>query len=321
MILPVKLAVCIVTYNQENFIEQCILSALKQKTTFSYEIIIGNDNSTDNTLNICLKYQEKYPEIIKVINNIINLGLVPNTINILKIIQASGINYIAMLDGDDFWIDEYKLQKQVDFLENNREYGLIHTQTDILDGTKYIHQKKIKPDGNVFNQIAKYPVSNCTAVFRTSLLKYVNWDEILRQGFLSFDYILSVIFAYHTKFKFLQESTAVWRRGHTSVSNTNDYYKDIKYIEHHVNVWRYLSQIFPVEIKFTELAGKEYLFKQSLKLAFKYKNYKAANRLTHEEVIRNNKTLKNKIMIIAAKHTFLFKLFTFLLIVKKQFNI
>jgi glycosyltransferase involved in cell wall biosynthesis len=89
MILPVKLAVCIVTYNQENFIEQCILSALKQKTTFSYEIIIGNDNSTDNTLNICLKYQEKYPEIIKVINNIINLGLVPNTINILKIIQAS----------------------------------------------------------------------------------------------------------------------------------------------------------------------------------------------------------------------------------------
>ena len=108
------IGVCIVTYNQEQYIAQAIDSVLMQ-VDCGHRVVayIGNDCSTDMTGAICHQYAEKYPEHVVVIDNEQNLGLVGNTMNLLDIMRKDGCNYIAMLDGDDYWCDDHKLYKQL----------------------------------------------------------------------------------------------------------------------------------------------------------------------------------------------------------------
>lgn len=109
-------SVRILTYNHEKYIAQCIEGIVSQKTNFPFEIIIGEDCSTDATRQICRNYKEKYPDIINLIENERNLGVVANG---ERTIAAYRGKYIAWCDGDDYWIDDYKLQKQIDILERN----------------------------------------------------------------------------------------------------------------------------------------------------------------------------------------------------------
>jgi len=102
------------TYNQEKYIGQAIESVLAQKTDFSYELIIGEDCSTDCTREIVFQYQKKYPKVIRVVTSEKNVGLRKNALRILK--SARG-KYIAHCEGDDYWCDPLKLQKQVDIME------------------------------------------------------------------------------------------------------------------------------------------------------------------------------------------------------------
>jgi glycosyltransferase involved in cell wall biosynthesis len=117
------------TYNHENFISEAINGVLIQKTTFPFKLIIGEDHSTDNTANIIREYIEKYPDIVYAIFNTYNKGAVLNSINLLS---ASSSKYIAICDGDDYWTDPYKLQKQVDFLEANPNYSFVGHHVKIL---------------------------------------------------------------------------------------------------------------------------------------------------------------------------------------------
>lgn len=112
------------TYNQEDFIAQAIEGVIMQKTNFRYQLVIGEDCSTDATRNICMTYAQEYPEKIKLILNERNLGLGANYVKTYK--ECTG-KYVAICDGDDFWIDPQKLQKQVDFLENNREFNMVYS--------------------------------------------------------------------------------------------------------------------------------------------------------------------------------------------------
>lgn len=315
-------SVCLVTYNQSLFISEAIESVINQKTNFPINLVIGEDCSQDKTLDICLKYESAYPNQIEVIRNTRNIGLVANTLNVLKKIQASGTKYIAMLDGDDYWIDPFKVQKQVDFLESNPDFGLVHTSVDLLINKTMIKQSKKSIDGDVFSKMHKYPLANCTVLFNSYLLDLLDYNELLMQNFLSIDYVLSVIFSFHTKFKFFPESTAVWRRGHNSVSNTNSYEKDVRYIEHHVNVWRYLSSIFPKEIAFTVEDGQSYLIKQAFRLSFKHKNFIEAHRLVKEPTILNDSSsLVKKIRIFSAKSKTVFNIFNFTILLIKKFKL
>lgn len=107
------------TYNHEKYIRQAIDSILMQQVNFDYEIIIGDDASIDKTPEIINEYQKKYPDKIKAILRKENLGPTRNGYGIKMMAKGK---YIAVLEGDDFWIDKNKLQKQVDFLEKNQEY-------------------------------------------------------------------------------------------------------------------------------------------------------------------------------------------------------
>ncbi|NNL58140.1 MAG: glycosyltransferase, partial [Nitrosopumilus sp.] len=126
-------AIWMVTYNHENYIEQAIESVMMQKTTFNYKLIIGEDCSTDSTRAICLKLKGKYPDKIELQLNEENLGHDKNGLVVYDLCYKSKATYIAMLEGDDYWMDPLKLQKQIDFLEDNVDYSLSFTRFKVKE--------------------------------------------------------------------------------------------------------------------------------------------------------------------------------------------
>ena len=117
----VKVQVICVTYNQKDYIKEALDSFLMQKTNFKFEVLVGDDCSTDGTSDIVAKYAEKYPEIIKHIRRPKNLGALTNFMDLCEQITAP---YAAFCDGDDYWTDENKLQKQFDFMEANEDVNI-----------------------------------------------------------------------------------------------------------------------------------------------------------------------------------------------------
>lgn len=120
-----------ITYNHEKYIADAIESFLMQKTKFKYEILIHDDASGDNTGNIIREYEKKYPDIIKLIiqtDNQYSKGVEVLCLNLRK---AKG-KYVAICEGDDYWTDPYKLQKQVDYMENNPECSMCFHAAEIV---------------------------------------------------------------------------------------------------------------------------------------------------------------------------------------------
>jgi glycosyltransferase involved in cell wall biosynthesis len=116
-----KVSVCMPAYNHAPFIAQAINSVLMQQTDFEYELIIGEDCSTDNTRDIVVDYKRKYPDKIRLLLNENNIGMQHNS---LQILQAASGEYIAMLEGDDYWTSPHKLQKQVAHLDCHRDLSM-----------------------------------------------------------------------------------------------------------------------------------------------------------------------------------------------------
>lgn len=115
------LSVVTITYNHKPYIRKCIEGVLMQKVNFPMEFIIAEDCSTDGTRAICEEYASKYSELIRLIISNTNIGCNPNE---LRAMTAAKGKYIAYCEGDDFWTDPLKLQKQVDFLESHPEYSV-----------------------------------------------------------------------------------------------------------------------------------------------------------------------------------------------------
>ena len=114
------------TYNLEKYIGQAIDSWLMQKTTFPVEVLISDDGSTDGTIAIIESYMIDHPNIRLIKNN--HMGMMPNFIRSIE--ECSG-KYIALCDGDDYWIDEYKLQKQYEFMETHPDFSACFTNSSI----------------------------------------------------------------------------------------------------------------------------------------------------------------------------------------------
>src|SRR5688572_11378120 len=112
-------SVCLITYNHVSFIRDAIEGVLSQKVNFPWEFIIADDFSVDGSRDIVVEYQKKYPELIRLILQEKNVGAANNWFDLMK---APKGKYIAYFEGDDYWIDDHKLQKQVDFLEKNEKY-------------------------------------------------------------------------------------------------------------------------------------------------------------------------------------------------------
>jgi len=127
-------------FNHEDFVRDTLDGFLIQKTTFPVEILIHDDASTDNTASIIREYEKKYPDIIKPIYQTENQYSQGNKPGIINRSRARG-KYIALCEGDDYWTDPLKLQKQVDFLEENDDFSMVCTNYSVVDGKKKVIQK------------------------------------------------------------------------------------------------------------------------------------------------------------------------------------
>ncbi len=125
----VKLQVVCCTYNHEKYIKDALDGFVMQKTNFPFEVLVGDDCSADKTSEIVAEYAKKYPDIIKHIKRKKNMGAQPNSVDLLERIDA---DYVALCEGDDYWTDENKLQKQVDFLEKNKHLNGCFHNAEIL---------------------------------------------------------------------------------------------------------------------------------------------------------------------------------------------
>lgn len=237
------LSVCIVTYNQDNYITDVLEGAIQQRTNFPFEIVIGEDSSTDDTRRICEDYACKYPNIIRLLPSFgSNLGL---NQNMLRTYRACSGKYIAYLEGDDHWITYDKLQKQVDILEQNEDIVLVHTNCKLWNvKTGEFTDKMIRFEGECVREkksgiegiIAEYEghfrhMKTSTCVYRKS-----TFDEILEEDeyaysnpdFPTQDFQLFQDMAYRGRFAFIDEDTTVIALSET-ISVSSDPLKQLKF--------------------------------------------------------------------------------------------
>lgn len=138
---PPLVSVIVITYNQENYVRQALDSIFMQKVNFKYEVLIGDDCSSDGTPDVLREYSERYPNIVRLYLREKNLGASRNVFELLM--QSKGA-YLAFCEGDDYWISPYKLQKQVDFLENHTEFiGCAHKCLIINENGEIIKNQKL----------------------------------------------------------------------------------------------------------------------------------------------------------------------------------
>ena len=129
----VAVSVICIAYNHEKYIEQCLKSVVSQKTNFKFEVIVHDDASTDNTAQIIKKYELQYPEIIKPVYQKKNIYSDPDVDFSRTLISYATGEYITFCETDDYWCNDYKLQKQFDIMENNKNLSVCFHKTATLD--------------------------------------------------------------------------------------------------------------------------------------------------------------------------------------------
>ena len=217
-----RVSIVCVCYNQVDFIERTIQGFLAQKTSFPFEIIIGDDFSTDGSVKIIQDYYKRNYDKIKPIFRNQNIGGSSNLINCLDI--ASG-DYIAYCEGDDYWIDDLKLQKQFDILESNTNLGLVWSDIDIDDLQEQklirsVFRNNYFPVYNNFEQILinKPFFAPCTWFYRK---EYANlFSKYLDYVDGTFPFILDVIKC--TNIFYINEVTGVYTKRIESASNNTN---------------------------------------------------------------------------------------------------
>jgi glycosyltransferase involved in cell wall biosynthesis len=211
-----KVSICCLTYNHAKYIRQALDSFIIQKTNFPFEVLIHDDASTDNTAEIIKEYQEKYPNIIKPIyqkRNQFSKGVcISKEFNFPRVKGK----YVALCEGDDYWIDENKLQKQVDFLDNNPDYSIcfhnvrrvfeIDNRDDDIYPTEEV--KSICPIFDLNNLLKTNFIQTNSVMYRWEAVK--NISEIFPIGILPEDWYLHLLFAKEGKIKYLNEVMAVY---------------------------------------------------------------------------------------------------------------
>jgi glycosyltransferase involved in cell wall biosynthesis len=207
----IKVSACIITYNQENFIRHCLDGAVNQVLDYDYEIVIGDDCSTDSTFAICREYADKYPDKIRLLSRAENMGMAANWVDTIQNCQGK---YIAMCEGDDYWTDNNKLQKQVGFLESNPDYVLSFHKVSVL-----------KASGEIVEDfITNVPAEHETISDVVEKGNYIHTPSVVYRNIITefpmefykspiADHFLYILLSKHGKVKYLNAEMAVYRHG------------------------------------------------------------------------------------------------------------
>lgn len=203
-----KVSVAMITYNHEEYIAKAIDSVLMQRTNFDYEIVIGEDCSTDSTRDIVTDYQKRYPDKFRLLLNEKNLGPFRNAKQTYESCQGT---YVAVLDGDDYWTSPEKLQKQVDFLDNHPECAICFHDSLILHEDGSVEPTSYRPSQKEFSTVEDLLLDNyiptASVMFRRGLFGGVpDWVGTLKMG----DWPIHILNALHGKIGFIDQTMAVY---------------------------------------------------------------------------------------------------------------
>ncbi len=218
-------SVWMITYNHKPFIDQAIESVLMQKTSFPFELVVGDDGSTDGTWDIVKQYAQKFPSIIKARSNNPNIGMIPNMVKTLEECQGQ---YIAMLEGDDYWSHSGKLQLQVDYLNAHPECSLCATAFERLKGDELLPDMP-KQSHIGFNQILiANTIGTATVLFPKRFITPQTFHYLAQ--FNIGDWPLWCWLLKKGDGVVLPEMTAVYRINESGVWSRHDYYSQVKKI-------------------------------------------------------------------------------------------
>lgn len=259
----ISLSVHLITYNNEKYIEQTIESILKQKVNFNYEIVVGDDCSTDSTLSLIESYKNKYPKLFKVFKNESQLGILKNFKSTLN--KCSG-DFVFALAGDDLLKQEDTLQKMVNTISKDPSLGFIDCGFDKYyeDSNKKIHfANKNSIEFNELdykNAILLGKIPNIGICFnRKLLLKYVDFKTYINRGITIDDYPILVDLVMHTKFERINESLVIYRIYDDSFSHEKNFEKQYFLANQMKNLFDYFSKKYRFENNITEKYNKTHL--------------------------------------------------------------
>ena len=213
--LSVPVTVCIITYNHERYIEQALDSVLAQITDFKFQIVIADDNSSDGTSSILLRYAEEFSDRISLLLQDHNQGPARNFNDLMAYPNSP---YISYLEGDDYWTDERKLQLQYDCVVNNPTIALVYTDAyRLLNGALVEFYQESKPsefpmDLFQFLDSGLTTVPSCTSFIRRDVIQdFIKAWPSLEKNLFHGDFLLWCIAGKHGKLSFLNTKTAVYR--------------------------------------------------------------------------------------------------------------
>lgn len=238
-------SICCITYNHERYIKDALDGFVMQKTSFQFEIVISDDCSKDNARGIIEEYKGKYPELFRDISPIANLGSFANFRYVQE--QARG-KYIAFCEGDDYWTDPYKLQKQVDFMEAHPECGICYTDYNHLEQScgkelksMFELQHKYRPQTYEQHLLKPGYLAPMTWLYRRDLQEMLTNSKVYTDG--TYAYMLE--FMHNTEVAYLPFVSATYRSHAGSASSpigANAFYRYSKGV---FDTQRYYSDKYP----------------------------------------------------------------------------
>lgn len=254
-----KVIIICPTYNQEQYIEQALQGLVMQKTDFPFVVHVHDDCSTDNTTNIILKYQELYPEII--IPKFHEYNCFSKGGEVLQEQLHSDLTseYFGVCDGDDYWTDEYKLQKQVDFLDNNPDFSICCNPVE-LKWEDNESKNSFFPEPEVYESKTEFTLEDLLErnFIPTSSVLYrlrKDFSEVFIKGISPGDWFKNLLHAEKGKIKIIPEVMGVYRKHVGSVwsgagENDSFYLKNgIKFINFYQTVAKRYDYDYSLQIK------------------------------------------------------------------------
>lgn len=303
-------SVIVLTYNQENTIGRTLESIVGQEVDFDFEVVIGEDGSSDGTRLICEQFQKRFPNLVRIQPPAPNKGLLRNY---KECLDACLGKYVACCAGDDWWNNPQKLAIQIGFMESNPDFGLTYTDATFykkfwfgISLKKCSSFLKLELGEKYENLLHHNYLMAGTVVFKRQLyLDFINFEEFVIQGYMTEDYPMWLELIQRTKFKYLNVDTFTYVRSEGSLSNNT------RNLEYQI---RFYSSIFKVRKDFliryplSSLTVKgldDQFTSQLFDIYFSSMNLFKANSFVRNYYPKNNKERIKK-LIIKLKFTYIF---------------
>jgi len=224
-------SVLMLTYNHAPYLADAIEGVLAQHTDFPIELLIADDASTDGTRDVAMRYQRERPDVIRVVTGEVNVGAYENGCRVMRRIRGE---FVAFCEGDDYWTDPLKLQRQVDFLRAHPEAGAVHTDFDhiVMRNGRWRRLSNVQkhrcgeqgvPAGDIFTALlCGNFIQTCTLCVRANLNREFFEGGLLKSSYPVGDWPLCLYIAAKHTFGYLPESTAVYRKVPGSMMNAGN---------------------------------------------------------------------------------------------------